>query len=143
MDRTQAQKVLTKVSAKLEQRKSPVTKDHDSVPIADAMRAYHERGMLSFGIPAHSGGRGPKPEFTLWLGDDAARSDLPLSHGVDTRDHVWAVQQTAQELFAEAVGAKETRPRLCGSIRSTTRSSKSRTCRPARRWPTHSSAAPG
>src|SRR3954467_14905648 len=108
MDRTQAQKVLTKVSAKLEQRNSPVRKDQDSVPIADAMRAYHERGMLSFGIPAHSGGRGPKPEFTQWLGDDAARFDLPLSHGVDTRDHTWAVQQTAQELFADAVGAKET-----------------------------------
>src|SRR4051794_28066088 len=107
MDRTQAQKVLTKVSAKLEQRNSPVRKDQDSVPIADAMRAYHERGMLSFGIPAHSGGRGPKPEFTQWLGDGAARFDLPMSHGVDTRDHVWAVQQTAQELFAEAVGAKE------------------------------------
>src|SRR4051795_7797540 len=108
MDRTQAQKVLTKVSAKLEQRNSPVRKDQDAVPIADAMRAYHERGMLSFGIPAHSGGRGPKPEFTQWLGDGAARFDLPMSHGVDTRDHVWAVQQTAQELFAEAVGAKET-----------------------------------
>src|SRR3954466_8214225 len=112
MDRTQAQKVLTKVSAKLEQRNSPVRKDQDSVPIADAMRAYHERGMLSFGIPAHSGGRGPKPEFTKWLGDGAARFDLPMSHGVDTRDHVWAVQQPAQELFGEAVGARET---LCST----------------------------
>src|SRR3954453_9863850 len=108
MDSTPAQKLLTKVSAKLEQRKSPVRKDQDAVPIADAMRAYHERGMLSFGIPAHSGGRGPKPEFTQWLGDEAARFDLPMSHGVDTRDHVWAVQETAQALFADAVGASET-----------------------------------
>src|SRR3954468_3025520 len=108
MDRTRAQKFLTKLSAKREERKSPVSKDQESVPIADAMRAYHERGMLSFGIPAHSGGRGPKPEFVQWLGKDAARFDLPMSHGVDTRNHVWAVQQTAQELFAEAVGAKET-----------------------------------
>jgi arginine decarboxylase len=112
MDRTRAQKFLTKLSAKREERKSPVSKDQESVPIADAMRAYHERGMLSFGIPAHSGGRGPKPEFTRWLGDDAARFDLPMSHGVDTRNHVWAVQQTAQELFAEAVGAKETSVRV-------------------------------
>jgi arginine/lysine/ornithine decarboxylase len=108
MDRTQAQKLRTRVSAKLEERKSPVSKDQESVPIADAMQAYHDRGMLSFGIPAHGGGRGPKPEFARWLGDGAARFDLPMSHGVDTRDHVWAVQQTAQELFAEAVGAKET-----------------------------------
>src|SRR3954454_770418 len=118
MDRTQARKVLTKVSAKLEQRKSPVRKDQDSVPIADAMRAYHEREMLSFGIPAHTAGRGPKPEFTQWLGDAAARFDLPMSHGVDTRDHVWAVQQTAQELFAEAVGAKETLFSTNGSLLS-------------------------
>src|SRR3954452_22667511 len=108
MDRTRAQKFLTKLSAKREERKSPVSKDQESVPIADAMRAYQERGMLSFAITAHSGFRGPKPEFTRWLGDDAASFDLPMSHGVDTRDHVWAVQQTAQELFAEAVGARET-----------------------------------
>jgi hypothetical protein len=37
---------------------------------------------------------------------DAARFDLPMSHGVDTRNRVWQVQSTAQELFAEAVGAK-------------------------------------
>jgi arginine decarboxylase len=109
MDRTtQAQKLVTKVSAKLEARKSPVSKDQSTVPLADAMDAYHERGMLSFGIPAHSGGRGPAPEFTKWLGEGAARYDLPMSHGVDTRDHVWGVQQTAQELFAESVGATET-----------------------------------
>src|SRR3954453_21933278 len=108
MDRTRAQKFLTKLSAKREERKSPVSKDQESVPIADAMRAYHERGMLSFGIPAHSGGRGPKPEFTRWLGDDAARFDLPMTHGVDTRNRVWAVQETAQALFADAVGASET-----------------------------------
>jgi arginine/lysine/ornithine decarboxylase len=72
------------------------------------MRAYHERGMLSFAIPAHSGGRGPAPEFVQWAGLDAARFDLPMSHGVDTRDRAWKVQATAQELFAEAVGARKT-----------------------------------
>src|SRR3954469_14895814 len=108
MDRTQAQKVLTKVSAKLEQRNSPVRKDQDSVPVADAMRAYHEREMLSFAIPAHAGGRGVAPEFAQWAGADAARFDLPMSHGVDTRDRAWGVQATAQELFAEAAGARQT-----------------------------------
>src|SRR5215218_11513694 len=64
--------------------------------------------MLTFSIPAHNGGRGPAPEFTKWAGMDAARSDLPLSHGVDTRDRAWGVQSAAQELFADAVGAKQT-----------------------------------
>src|SRR5215208_1130021 len=101
-------KALSKLSARLERRKSPVTKDQDAVPIADAMAAFHERDMLSFAIPAHNGGRGPAPEFTRWAGMDAARFDLPMSHGVDTRDRAWDVLSTAQELFAEAVGAKQT-----------------------------------
>jgi arginine/lysine/ornithine decarboxylase len=101
-------KAVNRVKASIEGREGPVRKDQDAVPIADAMRAYWERGMLTFSIPAHSGGRGPAPEFTKWAGIDAARFDLPLSHGVDTRDHAWGVQAAAQELFAEAVGAKQT-----------------------------------
>src|SRR3954449_10763978 len=89
-------------------RRSPVTKDQATSPIADAMRAFWERDMLSFSIPAHGGGRGPAAEFTRWAGIDAARSDLPMSHGLDTRDRAWKVQSTAQELFADAVGAKQT-----------------------------------
>jgi arginine/lysine/ornithine decarboxylase len=38
---------------------------------------------------------------------DCARADLPTSHGIDTRDRAFQVQATAQELFAEAVGAKQ------------------------------------
>jgi arginine decarboxylase len=101
-------KALDRVKSRVELRQSPVRKDQDSVPIADAMRDFWYRGMLTFSIPAHNGGRGPAPEFTKWAGIDAARSDLPMSHGLDTRDRAWKVQSTAQELFAEAVGAKQT-----------------------------------
>jgi arginine decarboxylase len=87
---------------------SPAGKGQDAAPIADAIRAYWERGMLTFSIPAHGGGRGPLPEFARWAGIDAARADVPMSHGVDTRDRAWKVQSTAQELFAEAVGARQT-----------------------------------
>src|SRR3954467_1146752 len=101
-------KAVNRVKAKAEQRRGPVRKDQHAVPIADAMRDFWDRGMLTFSIPAHNGGRGPAPEFTKWAGMDAARFDLPMSHGVDTRDRAWGVQSTAQELFAEAVGAKQT-----------------------------------
>src|SRR3954466_15502538 len=101
-------KTVNTIKAAVERRQGPVRKEQDAVPIADAMRAYWERGMLTFSIPAHSGGRGPAPEFTQWAGLDAARPDLPMSHGVDTRDRAWKVQATAQELFADAVGAKQT-----------------------------------
>jgi len=80
----------------------------DAAPIADAMRSYWESGMLSFSIPAHGGGRGPAPEFTRWAGEAAARFDLPMTHGVDTRDAAREVTATARQLFAEAVGAKQT-----------------------------------
>lgn len=80
----------------------------EAAPVADAMRAYRERDMLSFSIPAHGGGRGPAAEFTKWAGMDAARFDLPMTHGVDTRDASRQVQSTAQQLFAQAVGARQT-----------------------------------
>jgi arginine/lysine/ornithine decarboxylase len=101
-------KTLNRVKAAVDQRQGPVQKDQETAPIADAMRDYWARGMLTFSIPAHNGGRGPAPEFTQWAGTDTARFDLPMSHGVDTRDRAWGVQSTAQELFAEAVGAKQT-----------------------------------
>jgi arginine decarboxylase len=87
---------------------SPVQHDQSTAPIADAMEAYLEHDRLAFAIPAHGGGRGVVPEFARWAGIDTARHDLPLPHGVDTRDRAWEVQSTAQELFAEAVGARET-----------------------------------
>jgi len=107
MERT-LKKAINKVKASADERNGPVRKDQDAVPIAEAMQAYWDREMLTFAIPAHNGGRGPAPEFTRWAGMDAARFDLALSHGVDTRDRAWGVQSAAQELFAEAVGAKQT-----------------------------------
>src|SRR3954453_21385494 len=112
------EKLKNKAKQKAEERKSPVSKDQSTVPIVDAMRAFWRRDMLTFSIPAHNGGRGPAPEFTKWLGEDAARMDLPMSHGLDTRDRAWKVQSTAQELFAEAVGAKQTFFSTNGSSRN-------------------------
>jgi arginine decarboxylase len=108
VDGVSIHKAVNRVRASAQKRQGPVRKDQDAAPIADAMRAYWARGMLSFSIPAHAGGRGPAPEFTQWAGGEAARFDLPMSHGVDTRDRAWQVQVTAQELFADAVGAKQT-----------------------------------
>ncbi|MFL5300714.1 MAG: DegT/DnrJ/EryC1/StrS family aminotransferase, partial [Anaeromyxobacteraceae bacterium] len=108
MDEIAVKKAVNEAKASVKRRQGPVRKDQDAVPVADAMRDYWERGMLTFGIPAHNGGRGPAPEFTRWLGADVARCDLPMSHGMDTRDRAWGVVSTAQELFAEAVGAKQT-----------------------------------
>jgi arginine/lysine/ornithine decarboxylase len=103
-----AAKTIRRIRSSLERRQGPARKDPGAVPIADAMEAYWERDTVSFAIPAHSGGRGPSPEVTRWAGRDAVRFDLPMSHGVDTRNRSWQVQSTAQDLFADAVGAKRT-----------------------------------
>jgi arginine decarboxylase len=109
MDVEGPRKLVARVKARAgQQRQSPVRKDHGRAPIGDAIDAYWERDMLSFSIPAHAGGRGVTPEFVRWAGFEAARCDLPMSHGLDTRDRAWKVQATAQKLFAEAVGAKTT-----------------------------------
>src|SRR3954447_5597346 len=100
-------KAVNKVKASIEGAHGPVEKDQEAAPIADAIRAFWERDTLSFGVPAHNGGRGPTPEVAGWAGMDAVRADVSMSHGVDTRDRAWKGQSTAQELFAEAVGAKQ------------------------------------
>src|SRR3954470_18188865 len=108
MDTVPVKKTVNRVKASLDKRKGPARKEQDAAPIADAIRDYWDRGMLTFGIPAHNGGRGAAPGVASPIGLDALGGGLPMSHGVDTRDRSWQVQTTAQELFAEAVGAKQT-----------------------------------
>ena len=103
-----ARKTVNRIKARLERRRSPVSHDQATSPLEDAIRAYQHRESLSFSIPAHAGGRRVVPEAARWAGVEAYRTDLPMSHGLDTRDRAWAVQETAQELFAEAVGADQT-----------------------------------
>jgi arginine decarboxylase len=103
-----ASKTVNRIKARLERRHSPVSHDQATSPLADAIREYRRREALSFSIPAHAGGRRVIPEAARWAGMEPYKVDLPMSHGLDTRDRAWKVQQTAQELFAEAVGADQT-----------------------------------
>src|SRR4051794_36109707 len=107
MARRTLKKVVNRAKATLKERRGPVNKDQSAAPIVDAIRAYWARDTLTFGVPAHNGGRGPLPEIAKLAGVDAVRADVSMSHGVDTRDRAWQVQASAQELFAEAVGAEQ------------------------------------
>ena len=106
--RHEIKRSVNELKSTVAKRRGPVEKSQERAPIADAIADYWRRDMLTFGIPAHNGGRGRPPGFTRWMGLDAARSDLPGSHGLDTRDRAWGVQETAEELFADAVGASKT-----------------------------------
>jgi arginine/lysine/ornithine decarboxylase len=108
MESRPLRKAASRVKSTLRAFEGPARKDQGAAPIGDAIRDFWDRGMLTFSIPAHTGGRGPEPEFAKWAGLETARADLPMSHGLDTRDRAWKVQATAQQLFAEAIGAKQT-----------------------------------
>src|SRR3954468_7338834 len=108
MDAASPRKAANRVRTLLRKQEGPARADQATAPFADAIADYWSKDRLSFSIPAHSGGRGPAPEFTRWAGAQAARADLPASHGLDTRDRAWQIQATAQQLFADAVGARQT-----------------------------------
>src|SRR3954467_11816363 len=92
-----------------EAERGPAREDPDAAPIGDAIRAYHERGDLSFGIPAHrSGGSDVVGDAAAWTGHQAFAADVGMNNGVDTRHQSWQGEPTAMKLFAEAVGADQT-----------------------------------
>src|SRR3954453_1784192 len=95
--------------AEAEAERGPARSEPDAAPIGDALAAFHERGDLAFGIPAHRAGTGDiTPDAAAWAGPEAFRSDVGMNNGVDTRHQSWQVEPTAMELFAEAVGADQT-----------------------------------
>src|SRR4051794_41393098 len=86
MDTVPVKKTVNRVKASLDKRKGPARKEQDAAPIADAIRDYWDRGMLTFGIPAHNGGRGPPPGGPSLIGLGARGWAPPRRHGAGTRD---------------------------------------------------------
>ena len=75
METRTVRKASNRVKSALRRLEGPARKRQDAAPIGDAVRDYWDRGMLSFSIPAHSGGRGPAPEFAKWAGLETARAE--------------------------------------------------------------------
>jgi arginine decarboxylase len=70
--------------AEAEAERGPARNAPDAAPIGDAIQAFHERGDLSFGIPAHRNGTGDvMPDAAGWAGADAFRADP------GTGSHIW------------------------------------------------------
>jgi len=85
-DHVEAAKERNEAEAQARAERGPARMSQEAVPIADALRNFWERDTLSFGVPAHQGGRGPEPEAARWAGVEAIRADAPLAHGVDRLD---------------------------------------------------------
>jgi hypothetical protein len=52
-------KAANRFKAAVKERQGPAVRDQAAAPIADAVRDFWARDMLTFSIPAHNGGRGP------------------------------------------------------------------------------------
>ena len=89
--------------------------DHSQAPVLDALVAYHSRGEIPFTPPGHKQGRGADPRVLAVLGEALFRSDVLATAGLDDRRSSAGLVQLAQELMADAVGARHTFFSTCGS----------------------------
>ncbi len=79
-----------------------------ATPYLDALRAYAARDPGRFHVPGHKGGPGADPALREALGPGALALDIPaLTYGIDVGEEPTPFQQ-AQDLAAEAWGARRT-----------------------------------
>jgi arginine/lysine/ornithine decarboxylase len=82
--------------------------DQTKTPYFDALLDYVEKGTLSFHCPGHKAGRGMHEKFRKHLGLQGLAFDLNEVLGLDDLHHPTGVLKEAQELAAEAYGARNT-----------------------------------
>jgi arginine decarboxylase len=83
-------------------------KDQRKAPIVDAIQQYHNSGIIPFTTPGHKKGAGVSAADKALLGEDVFYNDIPIQNGVDDRSESKKVQETAEDLAAEAIGADKT-----------------------------------
>jgi arginine decarboxylase len=84
-------------------------------PLLDAIARYHRDGRYGFTPPGHRQGVGVDPRVTEILGTSSFRSDLLASGGMDDRHSSNEYLTRAEQLMAEAVGARSAFFSTCGS----------------------------
>src|SRR5256885_2738954 len=89
--------------------------DHSRAPVVEAIRAYRDRGHLSFLPPGHKQGRGVDPRVLAAVGRDVFASDIIVMNGLDDRSMSGGVLSEAEQLMAEAVGGDHAVFSTCGS----------------------------
>ncbi len=74
-------------------------------PVLEAMQNHLQNRVVPFDVPGHKGGRGNK-ELTDFLGLSCLKADVNSMKPLDNLCHPVSVIKEAQELAAEAFGAK-------------------------------------
>lgn len=75
------------------------------VPIYEALNEYKSRRVVPFDVPGHKQGRG-NPELAHFLGKDCLSVDVNSMKPLDNLCHPVSVIKEAEELAADAFGAK-------------------------------------
>jgi arginine decarboxylase len=71
----------------------------------EALADYHARDRYGFTPPGHRQGRGADPRAVTVIGQDAFRTDLLATAGLDDRKSSGGYLSAAEQLMADAVGA--------------------------------------
>src|SRR3954470_19380250 len=80
--------------------------DQDATPVLDAIEEFRREGLYSFSLPGHRLGRGIDDRTAEVLSRDTFAADVMLAK---------SVVPDAEELYAEAVGARHAVFTTCGS----------------------------
>ena len=79
--------------------------DQGRAPILEALNSFKAARVVPFDVPGHKHGRG-NPELTAFLGRACLEADVNSMKPLDNLCHPVSVIREAQELAAEAFGAK-------------------------------------
>lgn len=77
----------------------------DRAPIMEALKRYKSMRVVPFDVPGHKRGRG-NDELTAFLGDKCMSTDVNSMKPLDNLCHPVSVIREAEELAADAFGAK-------------------------------------
>lgn len=77
----------------------------NDAPLLEAMEEHRSNRVVRFDVPGHKGGRGNR-ELASFLGEACVKMDVNSMKNLDNLCHPVSVIKEAQELAAEAVGAK-------------------------------------
>ncbi|MBO4688756.1 MAG: aminotransferase class I/II-fold pyridoxal phosphate-dependent enzyme [Clostridiales bacterium] len=80
-------------------------KRQNRAPIAEALEEYTSERVVPFDVPGHKHGRG-NPELTAFLGERTMTLDVNSMKPLDNLCHPVSVIKDAEELAAEAFGAR-------------------------------------
>lgn len=89
--------------------------DQNETPLLDAVAAYRRENRYGFTPPGHRGGRGISAAMRDVLGIEPFRSDVLASSGLDDRTSSHGFLTRAEQLMADAVGARHAFFSTCGS----------------------------